>query len=348
METHVESVLADMKAAQSGIRVRMLGPLSDQPRRKRRRSCPPRARCGRCLPISPSLRIRSGAAALRASWDVPNDPRGELRWCLEQAQKHPRRTRSPAGRHLGRHGFARPRRLPCRRRRGCGRSAAGNRQARLQPAGGVGRAVCRRLPGWAGARPQSAVRRLAHCTEAPLRRVPRRAARTAGGTPSSRIGRGASAPGEMGRARLVRCTRAHDAARRAGRARTARRVRATSCHDGTALRSRGTGLRARSRSVAALKARRTAAPRSSRFPPSPPATGRRFPARHHCVTSCSLAVMPFVEAQKDGGCAAAWPMASPATSITRLAKLRNLFVIARGSVFALAERDIGRRRPAGG
>jgi DNA-binding SARP family transcriptional activator/TolB-like protein len=53
----------------------------------------------------------------------------------------------------------------------------------------------------------------------------------------------------------------------------------------------------------------------------------------------SLAVMPFVERDAGNGLRLAAGLTHDI--ITRLAKLRNLFVIARGSVFALAERGIG-------
>jgi TolB-like protein len=55
----------------------------------------------------------------------------------------------------------------------------------------------------------------------------------------------------------------------------------------------------------------------------------------------SLAVMPFVEAASAGGLRGGLADGLTHDIITRLAKLRDLFVIARGSVFALAERDVG-------
>lgn len=69
-------------------------------------------------------------------------------------------------------------------------------------------------------------------------------------------------------------------------------------------------------------------------PPTLPAAGTVAPSR------ASLAVMPFAEPDKHEG---QTRLADGLTHdiITRLAKLRNLFVIARGSVFALAERGIG-------
>lgn len=55
----------------------------------------------------------------------------------------------------------------------------------------------------------------------------------------------------------------------------------------------------------------------------------------------SLAVMPFREQNSTDGVRGGPADGLTHDIITRLAKLRNLFVIARGSVFALAERDIG-------
>ena len=55
----------------------------------------------------------------------------------------------------------------------------------------------------------------------------------------------------------------------------------------------------------------------------------------------SLAVMPFIEAASGGGLRGGLADGLTHDIITRLAKLRDLFVIARGSVFALAERGVG-------
>jgi len=55
----------------------------------------------------------------------------------------------------------------------------------------------------------------------------------------------------------------------------------------------------------------------------------------------SLAVMPFVEATSGGHLRGGLADGLTHDIITRLAKLRDLFVIARGSVFALAERGVG-------
>lgn len=55
----------------------------------------------------------------------------------------------------------------------------------------------------------------------------------------------------------------------------------------------------------------------------------------------SLAVMPFVERTLHGGVRGGRADGLTHDIITRLAKLRGLFIIARGSVFALAEHQIG-------
>ena len=57
--------------------------------------------------------------------------------------------------------------------------------------------------------------------------------------------------------------------------------------------------------------------------------------------------MPFVESTDHGGVRGGVADGLTYDIITRLAKLRSLFVIARGSVFALAEAASGPRRPAG-
>ena len=57
----------------------------DPPGRRRRWRCRRRARCARCfayLALAPHAVARSQLCELL--WDVPNDPRGELRWCLSK------------------------------------------------------------------------------------------------------------------------------------------------------------------------------------------------------------------------------------------------------------------------
>jgi TolB-like protein/Tfp pilus assembly protein PilF len=71
-------------------------------------------------------------------------------------------------------------------------------------------------------------------------------------------------------------------------------------------------------------------------PPAPDARTGADAARR-----ASIAVMPLVDRTSDGGGRAALADGLVDDLITRLAKLRCLFVIARGSVFALAERRVG-------
>jgi DNA-binding SARP family transcriptional activator/head-tail adaptor len=59
------------------------------------------------------------------------------------------------------------------------------------------------------------------------------------------------------------------------------------------------------------------------------------------TSRASLAVMPFVEAASGESLRGGLADGLTHDIITRLAKLRDLFVIARGSVFALAERGVG-------
>ena len=92
----------------------------------------------------------------------------------------------------------------------------------------------------------------------------------------------------------------------------------------------------------AVKSRRAGASPGFAFasPVSPTATGSAetvgFASRR-----ASLAVMPFLEQVPEGSSRGGLADALTHDIITRLAKLRNLFVIARGSVFALAEKNIG-------
>ena len=95
---------------------------------------------------------------------------------------------------------------------------------------------------------------------------------------------------------------------------------------------------------AAVKVRRAATPRSLLMVPASPvllapvdASRTGAPASRRA----SLAVMPFVENTDRGGVRGGVADGLTCDIITRLAKLRSLFVIARGSVFALAERGIG-------
>ncbi|HYA81510.1 MAG TPA: tetratricopeptide repeat protein, partial [Methylocystis sp.] len=75
-------------------------------------------------------------------------------------------------------------------------------------------------------------------------------------------------------------------------------------------------------------------------PPAQPSPGPAAGAAHE-TSRASLAVMPFVEEASAVGVRGGIADGLTHDIITRLAKLRDLFVIARGSVFALAERGVG-------
>ncbi|WP_258121241.1 BTAD domain-containing putative transcriptional regulator [Mesorhizobium onobrychidis] len=84
METHVESARSSLDGATAGLSVRLLGPLTV-------------IRDGATLQLPASRKLRALFAYLALAphavgrsrlcellWDVPNDPRGELRWCLSK------------------------------------------------------------------------------------------------------------------------------------------------------------------------------------------------------------------------------------------------------------------------
>ncbi|TIP97925.1 MAG: transcriptional regulator, partial [Mesorhizobium sp.] len=84
VETHVESARSSLDGAAAGLSVRLLGPLTV-------------IRAGATLQLPASRKLRALFAYLALAphavgrsrlcellWDVPNDPRGELRWCLSK------------------------------------------------------------------------------------------------------------------------------------------------------------------------------------------------------------------------------------------------------------------------
>lgn len=88
--------------------------------------------------------------------------------------------------------------------------------------------------------------------------------------------------------------------------------------------------RLRARSAAEAPTASTSLPSPFPLPPSPPSSRR-----------ASLAVMPFDDASTSSEVRGGLGDALAHDVITRLAKLRSLFVIAQGTVFALHERKIG-------
>ena len=97
---------------------------------------------------------------------------------------------------------------------------------------------------------------------------------------------------------------------------------------------------------AAWRLARGRAPGQTRYA-EPAATAPTEPEPHPAEAAfsrpsrASLAVMPFVEEATEGSLEGGLADGLTHDIITRLAKLRDLFVIARGSVFALAEKNIG-------
>lgn len=84
METHVETARSGQDGASAGLSIRLLGPLTV-------------ARDGLPVALPASRKLRALLAYLALAphpvgrsrlcellWDVPNDPRGELRWCLSK------------------------------------------------------------------------------------------------------------------------------------------------------------------------------------------------------------------------------------------------------------------------
>jgi TolB-like protein len=92
----------------------------------------------------------------------------------------------------------------------------------------------------------------------------------------------------------------------------------------------------------AIKSRRPAEPLSAEPAWMPHAQAAAQPAEARSLkTRASLAVMPFVDETHGAAFRGGFADGLTHDIITRLAKLRDLFVIARGSVFALADRNVG-------
>ena len=276
-------------------------------------------------------------------WDVPNDPRGELRWCLSKIrglidEKGRKRviadgstirldlsdcivdtlevTRAPE------HGIQK---LGVERQQALAAHFAGELLEGLE----IARSPM--FDAWI-----TAERRRFRGIQTVLAREPR--ARAAA------RGRGALYR-RVAQALAFRPQCARTAARLAGAAGTHRRGRGAPRIRLQTIRSRWARQRAAARPLAPARARnmpREAQPGAAqlitaslteihRFAPDAPAATRR----------ASIAVMPFVdrssEADKRGGAADALAY----DVITRLAKLRSMFVIAQGTTFALRDRAIG-------
>ncbi len=91
----------------------------------------------------------------------------------------------------------------------------------------------------------------------------------------------------------------------------------------------------------AIKAGRNGSPQAQIVPVSSASLSLAGAAEGAPPRRASLAVMPFVEQAKGTGAGGGLAHGLTYDIITRLAKLRNLLIIARGSVFALADRGAG-------
>lgn len=92
-----------------------------------------------------------------------------------------------------------------------------------------------------------------------------------------------------------------------------------------------------------IRARNAGATPGARSEPAFPiqeSRGDAIESEPAATRRASLAVMPFAESAGTGGLRGGLADGLTHDIITRLAKLRDFFVIARGSVFALAEKDI--------
>lgn len=341
METPVESDRLDRAGDAPALEIRLLGPLTI-------------ARSGRALALPASRKVRALVAYLALApqavarshlcellWDVPNDPRGELRWCLSKLRPL---IDEPGRRRVDAHAdtlrldlgdcFVDALAIAAASQAGLDTLA----RPRLEMLSSLFRGELLdgleidRNPsfnGWLIAQR----RRFRSCHAALLERL----ARTASGEE-------AFAPLEKWLELAPFDLRVHEqllsAFARHGRIRDAEEHLAAALRlfeaedlDGAPIREAWRAARAQGEgSAKGSPAAAAAAPASIAIgADSVLAAPRR----------ASIAVMPFLDHS-----AAAAPSGGPADGlahdvITRLAKLRSLFVIAQGTVFALAERRIG-------
>ncbi len=330
-------------AARDGppVEVRLLGPLAV--RRHGVAAALPASRKVRALlaylALAPHPVRRSQLCELL--WDGPSDPRGELRWCLSKIRTSGRRARpAPAG-DRGRHRPARPGGRCRRCRRGRPGGAAGHRGDRAGAAAGAGRPVRRGLPRRAGDRAQPGLQQLADGAAPPLPRPPHR---PAGASRHQRPGRAAARlSGGLAGAGALRsgaCTGWCWSDTRPALAASAKAKSIWRRRSGT-FEAEGLDRRHAAPGVAAPRGR-MATPRSPRRPPRRGRLGqqpwRRCPRRPAPRLDRGDAVCPI---RRRAGARNGVADALAHDVTTRLAKLRSLFVIAQGTVFALRDRRIG-------
>jgi len=324
------------------IHVRMLGPLTI-------------SRSGAVLPLPPSRKLRALVAYLvlapyavtRASlcellWEIPNDPRGELRWCLSKARAlldDPGRRRVQAAQDTVKLDLRDCHVDVLQIEQAMQQGIAGVDVARLRTLAalftgdfldGLHLKACPTFESWLVAQR----RRLRACQAAVLEHL---AARLPGGSEERyacldqwlRL-----APFDQQAHTLMLQSLSDRGRLREGEEHLAAAIRAFEDEglDWRPLREAWRQLR-----------QAPAAPR----PPEPvmgigerpasvtPETGRESTRR------ASVAVMPFADAAARGGVRGGLGDALAYDVITRLAKLRSLFIIAQGTVFALDQRSVG-------
>ena len=264
-------------------------------------------------------------------WDVPNDPRGELRWCLSKI----RGLLDEAGHHrvvthdntvaldlsggfvdaieVARAADARIDTLPVPRQRALSTLFEGDFLEGLE----IDR--CPLFSGWLTAQR----RRFRGCQAALLEQL-------ATGAPAD-----AALPHPAPGLQRAPCARRAHQLRRAARARLGR-IREGEQHlAATVPLFEAEGLDSVPLRRAWQSSRGAAPALVLREPPAPQ------PAAVAAQRRASIAVMPFADRSTTPGERGGTADALAHDVITRLAKLRSMFVIAQGTVFALHERRIG-------
>ena len=263
-------------------------------------------------------------------WDVPNDPQGRAALVPVEAAAAGRRRRFAKAGEPGRHGAAGPRGLRSRRARDRARCAGGAREAPGRGAARARVAFRRRFPRRARAR------RARRSSASWLAAQRRRLARLPGGAP------GAAREGRAEARTRSPCSRSGWRSRPSTAAPTShcsRRSRATAAF----AKGRSTSRRRRARFEGEGLDRAPLREAWRRARAVVEVREEREEERVAPLRRASVAVMPFAghsgEARVPGG-----PGDGLAQDvITRLAKLRSLFVIGRGTVFALARARRGAR-----
>lgn len=343
METYVESARSSLGGDMAGLSVRLLGPLTI-------------ARNGIIIQLPKSRKLRALLAYLALAlhpvgrsrlcellWDVPNDPRGELRWCLSKLrgildEPHHRRVETPGDTIALDLKGASVDAVDIASTAAKGVETLG--LERLQALSGMfagdfldGLEIDRspHFNGWLIAQRRRFSSWHAAILEHLVNKLPADADEM-----SSHLDKWLELAPFDGRAHVALLKRlAQRGQFGAGEEHlaSAARLFASEGLDFGAVREAWRTIRSE-RPAAALWARPSlvpAAPHASIVPPHSDTAASQ---------KASLAVMPFAEEAAVGGPRGGLADGLTHDIITRLAKLRDFFVIARGSVFALAEKNI--------